>query len=156
VPWSDCEYLAFDPRDGASGVMGGVGHTAVPTVAFPAWACLDGSSFPCRLQADFTGHERILGRDALNRLDVRTYCSGVRPAKSSSTRDRDRSKPRFPSRARRRRASAPHPRALRSAARMRSGVIGCRVSRTPRGASASFTALTMAPGRRPCPPLRSP
>lgn len=76
VPWSDCEHLAFDPRDGAPGVMGGVGHTAVPTVVFPAWACLDGSSFPCRLQADFTGHERILGGDVMNPLSVSANIDG--------------------------------------------------------------------------------
>lgn len=31
---------------------------------------LDSREFPCQLQADFTGRERILGRDVLNRLDV--------------------------------------------------------------------------------------
>lgn len=70
LPWSDCEQLALDPGDGAPGLMGGVGETAIPTVVFPAWAHLDGNEYPCRLQADFAGHERILGRDVLNRLDV--------------------------------------------------------------------------------------
>ena len=70
LPWSECEQLALDPRDGAPGLMGGVGETAVPTVIFPAWACLDGNNYPCRLQADFAGYERILGRDVLNRLNV--------------------------------------------------------------------------------------
>ena len=70
LPWSDCERLDLDPRDGTPGLMGGVGETVVVTVVFPAWARLDGATYPCRLQADFTGHERILGRDVLNRLEV--------------------------------------------------------------------------------------
>lgn len=70
LPWADCERLGLDPRDGAPGLMGGVGETAVATVIFPAWAQLDGNDHPCRLQADFAGHERILGRDVLNRLEV--------------------------------------------------------------------------------------
>lgn len=70
LPWADCERLELDPRDGAPGLMGGVGETAVATVVFPAWAQLDGNNYPCRLQADFAGHERILGRDVLNRLEV--------------------------------------------------------------------------------------
>src|SRR5207247_10405438 len=39
-----------------------------------------------------------------------------------------------------------YPRACRRALRIRSGVIGWRVRRTPNGASASFTAFRMAPG----------
>lgn len=70
LPWADCEQLELDPRDGAPGLMGGVGATAVATVVFPAWGHLDGNTYPCRLQADFTGRERILGRDVLNRLEV--------------------------------------------------------------------------------------
>ena len=70
LPWSDCERLELDPRDGAPGLMGGVGETVVATVVFPAWAHLDGTTYPCRLQADFSGHERILGREVLNRLEV--------------------------------------------------------------------------------------
>lgn len=70
LPWADCEQLNLDPRDGAPGLMGGVGDTAVATVVFPAWAYLDGDTYPCRLQADFGGHERILGRDVLNRVEV--------------------------------------------------------------------------------------
>ncbi len=70
LPWSDCEQLALDPGDGAPGLMGGVGETAIPTVVFQAWAHLDGNEYPCRLQADFIGHEHILGRDVLNCLDV--------------------------------------------------------------------------------------
>lgn len=70
LPWSDCEQLELDPKDGAPGLMGGVGDTVVATVVFPAWTHVDGTTYPCRLQADFTGHERILGRDVLNRLEV--------------------------------------------------------------------------------------
>lgn len=70
LPWSDCAGLGLDPGDGAPGLMGGVGETSVPTVIFPAWAHLDGHTYPCRLQADFHGHEHILGRDVLNRVDV--------------------------------------------------------------------------------------
>jgi predicted aspartyl protease len=70
LPWSDCEKLNLDPADGVPGLMGGVGQTVVVTVVFPAWAYLDGASYPCRLQADFIGQERILGRDVLNRLEI--------------------------------------------------------------------------------------
>ena len=70
LPWSDCEQLALDPGDGSPGLMGGVGETAIPTLVFQAWAYLDGNEYPCRLQADFSGRERILGRDVVNRLDV--------------------------------------------------------------------------------------
>ncbi len=70
LPWSDCEQLGFDPADGIPGLMGGVGESSAATVVFQAWARLDGNNYPCRLQADFTGHERILGRDVLNRMDV--------------------------------------------------------------------------------------
>ena len=37
---------------------------------FQIWALLDGQQYPCRLQADFVGSERILGRDVLNRLEI--------------------------------------------------------------------------------------
>jgi len=70
LPWADCEQLDLDPRDGAPGLMSGVGDTTVATVVFQAWVHLDGNAYPCRLQADFAGHERILGRDVLNRLEV--------------------------------------------------------------------------------------
>jgi hypothetical protein len=70
LPWSDCQQLQLDPVTGTPGLMGGVGGSASPTVVFPVWARLDGTDHACRLQADFVGHERILGRDVLNRLDV--------------------------------------------------------------------------------------
>jgi hypothetical protein len=40
------------------------------TLACQVWAWVDGQGYPCRLQADFVGGERILGRDVLNRLEV--------------------------------------------------------------------------------------
>jgi hypothetical protein len=70
IPWSDCEQLAFDPAEGTPGLMGGVGDTSVPTIIFQTGVYLDGKDYPCRLQADFTGHERIVGRDVLNALDI--------------------------------------------------------------------------------------
>ena len=70
IPWSDCERLALDPGDGIPGLMGGVGESSIPTIIFQAWVHLDGADFPCRLQADFTGQERIVGRDVLNGLDI--------------------------------------------------------------------------------------
>jgi hypothetical protein len=50
--------------------MGGVGESSIPPIVFQAWVYLDGTDYPCRLQADFTGHERIVGRDVLNVLDI--------------------------------------------------------------------------------------
>ena len=40
------------------------------TMGFLIWVWLDGQEYPCQLQAEFGGQERILGRDVLNRLDV--------------------------------------------------------------------------------------
>jgi hypothetical protein len=70
LPWADCAQLALDPRQGVPGLIGGVGATSASTIVWAVWASLDGQTYPCRLQADFTGHERILGRDVLNRLDI--------------------------------------------------------------------------------------
>src|SRR5438309_1974207 len=49
-----------------SGVAGGVAMT----MGFLIWVWLDGQEYPCQLQADFIGSERILGRDVLNRLEI--------------------------------------------------------------------------------------
>jgi hypothetical protein len=49
-----------------SGVAGGV----AATIGFLIWVWLDGQEYPCQLQADFTGQERILGREVLNCLEV--------------------------------------------------------------------------------------
>ena len=71
MPWTDCQQLKLQPEDGAPGLMGGMGQPGlVSTLFFAVWVCLDGVDYPCRLQADFNGQERILGRDVLNRLDV--------------------------------------------------------------------------------------
>ena len=70
LPWSDCAQLPLHPSQGTPGLLGGVGATTAPTVVFAVWARLDGQDYPCRLHADFTGQERILGRDVLNRIDV--------------------------------------------------------------------------------------
>ena len=39
-------------------------------MTFSIWVFLDGRSHRCRLHADFSGGDRILGRDVLNRIDV--------------------------------------------------------------------------------------
>lgn len=50
--------------------MSGVAGGSVATLAFLIWAQVDGQDYPCRLQADFSGSERILSRDVLNRLEI--------------------------------------------------------------------------------------
>jgi len=50
--------------------MGGVAGCTASTLLFRVWVYVDGQEHPCRLQADFQGHERILGRDVLNRLET--------------------------------------------------------------------------------------
>ena len=70
LPWSDCQQLQLDPSEGMPGLIGGVAQSSAATLVFSVWAHLDGNEYQCRLQADFTGDERILGRDVLNRLDV--------------------------------------------------------------------------------------
>ncbi|HEY3242174.1 MAG TPA: DUF5678 domain-containing protein [Phycisphaerae bacterium] len=70
VPWMDCQQLQLDASQGTPGLMGGVGQSVAPTIVFAVWVYLDSASYRCRLQADFSGHERILGRDVLNRISV--------------------------------------------------------------------------------------
>ncbi len=70
LPWPDCLALGLDPSQGQPGRIGGIGGGRSATLSFLVWARLDGNDYPCRLQADFTGNERILGRDVLNQLDV--------------------------------------------------------------------------------------
>jgi hypothetical protein len=70
LPWSDCQQLHLDPAVGVSGRLGGIGGGGAATLGFPAWVWLDGQEYPCQLQADFGGQERILGRDVLNRLEI--------------------------------------------------------------------------------------
>jgi hypothetical protein len=70
LPWSDCQELQLDPSAGVPGLIGGVAQSAAATIAFSVWVYLDGECHRCRLQADFEGQDRILGRDVLNRIDV--------------------------------------------------------------------------------------
>lgn len=70
LPWADCQLLQLTPALGVQGLISGVAGSSAATLAFQVWAWLDGSDYPCRLQADFVGNERILGRDVLNRLEV--------------------------------------------------------------------------------------
>lgn len=68
LPWSDCQRLQLDPSNGRPIQMSGVAGGSAMSLLFRVWAHLDWQEYPCRLQADFVGHERILGRDVLNRL----------------------------------------------------------------------------------------
>jgi hypothetical protein len=52
------------------GVISGVAGGVAATIGFLIWVWLDGQEYPCQLQADFTGRERILGRDVLNSLEI--------------------------------------------------------------------------------------
>jgi hypothetical protein len=70
LPWADCQVLQLMPSQGRPGWMGGVAGGNAPTLHFRVWIYLDGQEFPCRLQADFLGNERILGRDVLNRFEM--------------------------------------------------------------------------------------
>jgi hypothetical protein len=70
IPWADCQQLQLAPARGRPGRMGGVAGSAAPTLLFRIWVHVDGKEHPCRLQADFVGSERILGRDVLNRLEI--------------------------------------------------------------------------------------
>lgn len=70
LPWSDCQQMHLDPTAGVPGVITGVAGGMAVTMGFLVWVWLDGQEYPCQLQADFAGRERILGRDVLNSLDV--------------------------------------------------------------------------------------
>ena len=70
LPWLDCQQLHLDPAMGIAGLMAGIGGAGSATIGFAAWVWLDGQEYPCQLQADFAGRERILGRDVLNRLNI--------------------------------------------------------------------------------------
>ena len=70
LPWADCQGLQLTAAQGRPGLMAGVAGGTAPTLHFQVWVSLDGHEYPCRLQADFVGSERILGRDVLNRLDT--------------------------------------------------------------------------------------
>jgi hypothetical protein len=70
LPWADCQLLQPHPASGVQGLISGVTGGSAATIAFQIWTLLDGQVYPCRLQADFAGRERILGRDVLNRLEI--------------------------------------------------------------------------------------
>ena len=70
LPWSDCQSLQLSPAAGQPSAICGIGGGAAATIAFRIWVFLDGCEHNCRVQADFSGRERILGRDVLNQLDV--------------------------------------------------------------------------------------
>jgi len=70
LPWADCQLLQLAPAMGVQGLISGVTGGSAATLAFQVWAQLDGQDYPRRLQADFAGSERILGRDVLNRLEI--------------------------------------------------------------------------------------
>lgn len=70
LPWADCQGLQLVAARGRPGWMSGVAGGAAPTLHFRTWVHVDGQEHPCRLQADFVGSERILGRAVLNRLEV--------------------------------------------------------------------------------------
>jgi hypothetical protein len=50
--------------------MTGVAGGSATTLGFSIWVYLDSTEYECQLHADFTGHERILGRDVLNSLEI--------------------------------------------------------------------------------------
>ena len=70
LPWSDCRALGLVATQGLPAMIGGVSGTMAPTLLFPLWILLDGRFYRCKVQADFAGGERLLGRDVLNRLDI--------------------------------------------------------------------------------------
>ena len=70
LPWADCQRLQLDPAQGRPIRMSGIAGSAVQALLFRVWVFLDGQEYPCRLHTDFIGHERILGRDVLNRLEA--------------------------------------------------------------------------------------
>jgi hypothetical protein len=70
LPWSDCQQMHLNPSHGVPGVISGVAGGMVVTIGFLIWVWLDGQEYPCQLQVDFAGGERILGRDVLNRLEI--------------------------------------------------------------------------------------
>lgn len=70
LPWVDCQRLQLDPTQGRPSQISGIAGGNMLALQFRVWVHLDGQEYPCRLQADFVGQERILGRDVLNRLET--------------------------------------------------------------------------------------
>ncbi len=69
LPLADCQRLQLNLTQGRPGQMSGVAGGTAATLLFRVWVFVDGQEYPCRLQADFVGNERILGRDVLNRME---------------------------------------------------------------------------------------
>jgi hypothetical protein len=70
LPWADCQQFQLSASIGVQGYISGVAGSSSATLAFRIWAHLDGMDYQCRVQADFVGKERILGRDVLNSVEV--------------------------------------------------------------------------------------
>jgi hypothetical protein len=70
LPWADCQHLHLNPAHGRPINMSGVAGGSALALQFLLWVFLDGQEYPCRLHADFTGQERVLGRDVLNRVEA--------------------------------------------------------------------------------------
>jgi hypothetical protein len=70
LPWVDCQLLQLTPALGVQSLISGVAGSSSASLAFRIWAWLDGQEYPCRMQADFVGSERTLGREVLNRLEI--------------------------------------------------------------------------------------
>jgi hypothetical protein len=70
LPWDDCQLLQLAADQGIPAIISGVAGALTASITFHVWVRLDGNDYQCRLQADFVGTERILGRDVLNRLDI--------------------------------------------------------------------------------------
>lgn len=70
LPWAGCQTLQLNPQDGTPAVMRGVADGVSDTLGFFVWAYLDGREFACQVHVDFSGTERLLGRDVLNSFDV--------------------------------------------------------------------------------------
>ncbi len=70
LPWADCQSLQLAPGLGRQELIGGVAGSSAATLSYQIWAGVDGQDYPCRVQADFIGSERTLGRDVLNRLAI--------------------------------------------------------------------------------------
>jgi len=69
LPWGDCQLLNLNFAKGILSTFG-AGGTAKGTVLFEVWVQLDGKEYECRVHADLSGTERILGRDVLNQLEI--------------------------------------------------------------------------------------
>ena len=70
LPWGRLSRTPTHRCSGQARLDGRRGGGTTPTLHFRVWVYLDGQEYACRLQADFVGNERILGRDVLNRLEM--------------------------------------------------------------------------------------